>query len=333
MRLETMANAHTPLRSVFLGLGAMTPDNIVTNAQLATMVDTSDEWIVARTGIEQRAIAGPLETTATLATEASRRALSDAGIDASEIDLIICATATPDRTFPATATLIQSALGVPVCIAFDVQAVCSGFVYAMGIADAMLQAGQGRTALVIGAETFSRILDWSDRTTCVLFGDGAGAAILRSMPLSQAGGRGVLAHSLRADGRQADLLYVDGGASSGGRIGKLRMQGQAVFRHAVGNISEAIAACCQKAGVSVDDVDWFVPHKANKRILDGVARRLGLPDEKVIVTVNLHGNTSAASVPLAFDLARKDGRIKAGDLVLLEAMGGGFTWGATLLRV
>jgi 3-oxoacyl-[acyl-carrier-protein] synthase III len=321
------------LTSLMLGLGTMTPANIVSNAQLATMVDTSDEWIVARTGIEQRAVAGPLETTKTLAVEACRRALLDAGINASEIDLIICATATPDLTFPATATLIQAALEIPVCIAFDVQAVCSGFVYAMTIADAMLQAGQGTTALVIGAETFSRILDWSDRTTCVLFGDGAGAAVLRAVPTAQADGKGLLAHALRADGRQAELLFVDSGASLGGRIGKLKMQGQAVFRHAVGNISEASEACCAKAGVSVDEVDWFVPHQANKRILDGVARRLGLPEEKVIVTVNQHGNTSAASVPLAFDVARQDGRIKKGDLVLLEAMGGGFTWGASLLRL
>ena len=321
------------LRSVFLGLGAMTPSNIVTNAQLATMVDTSDDWIVARTGIRERAIAGPLETTTTLAVAASRRALIDAGIDASHIDLIICATATPDRTFPATATLIQAELNIPVCIAFDIQAVCSGFVYAMTIADAMLQAGQGTTALVIGAETFSRIMDWTDRTTCVLFADGAGAAILQSMPETKAGDRGLLAHALRADGRQGDLLYVDGGASQGGRVGKLKMQGQAVFRHAVGNISEAIKACCEKANVSVDDIDWFVPHQANIRILEGVARRLGLPEHKVIITVSQHGNTSAASVPLAFDVARRDGRIKKGDLVLLEAMGGGFTWGASLLRV
>jgi 3-oxoacyl-[acyl-carrier-protein] synthase III len=311
----------------------MSPANIVTNAQLATMVDTSDEWIVARTGIEQRAIAGPLETTTTLAVEASKRALVDAGIDASQIDLIVCATSTPDRTFPATATLIQAQLGIPVCIAFDVQAVCSGFVYAMTIADAMLKAGQGTTALVIGAETFSRILDWSDRTTCVLFADGAGAAILQSMPEHEAGDRGVLAHALRADGRQADLLFVDGGASQGARVGKLKMQGQAVFRHAVGNISEAINACCEKAGVRVEDIDWFVPHQANIRILEGVARRLGLAEHKVITTVSQHGNTSAASVPLAFDVARREGRIKSGDLVLLEAMGGGFTWGATLLRV
>lgn len=321
------------LRSMFRGLGAVTPANVVSNAQLATMVDTTDEWIVSRTGIQQRAIAGPLETTTSLAVEASRRALADAKMAATDIDLIVCATSTPDRTFPATATLIQAQLGIPVCIAFDVQAVCSGFVYAMTIADAMLQAGQGKTALVIGAETFSRILDWSDRTTCVLFADGAGAAILQSVPESEAGNRGILAHALRADGRQADLLYVDGGASQGGRIGKLKMQGQAVFRHAVGNISEAINACCEKADVKVQDVDWFVPHQANIRILEGVARRLGLDEHKVITTVSQHGNTSAASVPLAFDVARRDGRIKAGDLVLLEAMGGGFTWGASLLRV
>lgn len=323
----------SPLRSLMIGLGATTPANIVTNAQLATMVDTSDEWIVARTGIEQRAIAGPLETTKSLAVAAALKAIADADIMASDIDLIICATATPDQTFPATATLIQAQLGIPVCIAFDVQAVCSGFVYAMTIADAMLQAGQGTIALVIGAETFSRIMDWSDRTTCVLFGDGAGAAILKAVPASEANGRGLLSHALRADGRQANLLYVDGGASKGGRIGKLKMEGQAVFRHAVGNISEAIQACCAKAGVGVHEVDWFVPHQANKRILDGVARRLGLPEEKVIITVNQHGNTSAASVPLAFEVARRDGRIQDGDLVLLEAMGGGFTWGASLLRL
>jgi 3-oxoacyl-[acyl-carrier-protein] synthase-3 len=326
--------ATTPrLKSVFLGLGATIPANIVTNARLATMVDTSDEWIKARTGIEQRAIAGPLETTASLGVEACRRALADAEIKAQEIDLIVCATSTPDRTFPATATIIQAQLDIPVCIAFDVQAVCSGFVYAMTIADAMLQAGQGTTALVIGAETFSRILDWSDRTTCVLFADGAGAAVLRAMPPEEAGNRGLLAHALRADGRQGDLLYVDGGPSQGGRVGKLKMQGQAVFRHAVGNISEAIKACCQKANVTLEDIDWFVPHQANIRILEGVARRLNLPQEKVVTTVSQHGNTSAASVPLAFDIARRDGRIQPGDLVLLEAMGGGFTWGASLLRV
>jgi 3-oxoacyl-[acyl-carrier-protein] synthase III len=320
-------------RSLFLGLGATLPERIVTNAELATMVDTSDDWIVERTGIRQRAIAGPLETTSVLGARAARLALADAGVSVDQIDLIICATATPDKTFPATATLIQAELGISVCMAFDVQAVCSGFVYAMSIADALLQTGQARTALVIGAETFSRILDWSDRTTCVLFGDGAGAAILQAVPVAQAGERGVLAHAMRADGRHVNLLHVDGGASNGARIGKLKMQGQAVFRHAVGNISEAIEACCEKAGVQVADIDWFVPHQANRRILDGVARRMGLAEEKVVTTVDQHGNTSAASVPLAFDFARKDGRIRQGDLVLLEAMGGGFTWGATLIRI
>ena len=321
------------MRSVYLGSGAMTPERIVTNAELETMIDTNDAWIQERTGIAQRAVAGPLETTATLGTEAARRALADANLTPADIDLIVCATSTPDRTFPATATLIQAELGVPVAIAFDIQAVCSGFVYALSVADAMVQTGQAKTALVIGAETFSRILDWSDRTTAVLFGDGAGAMIIGAVPVEEAGGRGVLAHALRADGRHADLLYVDGGASQGGRIGKLKMQGQAVFRHAVGNISEASAAGCAKAGVEVADIDWFVPHQANRRILEGVARRMGLDEHKVITTVTQHGNTSAASVPLAFEVARQDGRIQKGDLVLLEAMGGGFTWGASLIRL
>jgi 3-oxoacyl-[acyl-carrier-protein] synthase-3 len=328
-----MTPASGLMRSVFLGSGAMTPERIVTNAELETMIDTNDAWIKERTGIAQRAVAGPLETTATLGTEAARRALADANLTPADIDLIVCATSTPDRTFPATATLIQAELGVPVAIAFDIQAVCSGFVYALSVADAMVQTGQAKTALVIGAETFSRILDWSDRTTAVLFGDGAGAMIIGAVPVEEAGGRGVLAHALRADGRHADLLYVDGGASQGGRIGKLKMQGQAVFRHAVGNISEAIAACCAKAGVEIADIDWFVPHQANRRILEGVARRMGLDEHKVITTVTQHGNTSAASVPLAFEVAREDGRIQKGDLVLLEAMGGGFTWGASLIRL
>jgi 3-oxoacyl-[acyl-carrier-protein] synthase-3 len=315
-----------------LGLGVCLPGRRVGNAELATMVDTSDEWIVERTGIATRQIADPLDTTATIATKAARAALDAAGVTAAEIDLIVVATATPDKTFPATATLVQAALGAPVCMAFDVQAVCSGFVYALSVADALLLAGQGRTALVIGAETFSRIMDWSDRATCVLFGDGAGAMVLRATPLAEAGGRGLLAHAMRADGRHMELLHVDGGPSTGGRIGKLRMQGQAVFRHAVGNISEAVLACCRSAGVSVADIDWFVPHQANRRILDGVARKLGLPPEKVVTTVDRHGNTSAASVPLAFSVALEDGRIKPGDLVLMEAMGGGFTWGASLLR-
>jgi 3-oxoacyl-[acyl-carrier-protein] synthase III len=322
-----------PLRSVLLGVGGYLPSNVVSNAELESLVDTTDAWIRERSGIEQRAIAAPLETSSTLGAHAARAALADAGVTPAEIDLIICATATPDKTFPATAVLIQAALGVPVCVAFDVQAVCTGFVYAMAVADAMLTAGQARTALVIGAETFSRILDWTDRTTCVLFADGAGACVLQAMPESEAGGRGVLGHALRADGHQAQILHVNGGASSGGRIGKLEMQGQAVFKQAVTNISEAIEAACRQAGLTVDDIDWFVPHQANKRILDGVARRLSIPEDKVVVTVDRHGNTSAASVPLAFDAARRDGRIKPGDLVLLEAMGGGLTWGASLLRL
>ncbi|WP_420887916.1 beta-ketoacyl-ACP synthase III [Candidatus Phycosocius spiralis] len=323
----------TTRQSIFLGSGAYLPERIVTNLELEAMMDTTDAWIQERTGIQQRAIAGPLETTATLGTHAARLALTDAGLEPSDVDLIVCATSTPDRTFPATATLIQAQLGIPVASAFDVQAVCSGFVYAMTVADALLKVGQAKTALVIGAETFSRILDWSDRTTAVLFGDGAGAMVMGTSVAATSQGRGLLAHALRADGRHADLLYVNGGASQGGRIGKLKMQGQAVFRHAVGNISEAISVCCAQAGVEVDDIDWFVPHQANRRILEGVARRLNLDEHKVITTVMQHGNTSAASVPLAFDLARKDGRIKIGDLVLFEAMGGGFTWGASLLRL
>jgi 3-oxoacyl-[acyl-carrier-protein] synthase III len=316
-----------------VGIGAYLPSNVVPNARLETMVDTTDAWIQERSGIRQRAIAGPLETTSSMGAEAARRALADAGISAGEVDLIIVATATPDKTFPATATLIQAALGVPVAVAFDVQAVCTGFVYALAVADAMIKAGQGTTALVIGAETFSRILDWSDRTTCVLFADGAGACVLRAVPEAEAGGQGILAHALRADGRHADILHVNGGASSGGRVGKIEMQGQAVFRQAVTNISEAIEAACARAGVAVADIDWFVPHQANKRILDGVARRLSIPEEKVVVTVDRHGNTSAASVPLAFEAARADGRIRPGQLVLLEAMGGGLTWGASLVRL
>ena len=322
-----------PLRSLLVGTGAYLPANVVPNARLESMVETTDAWIQERSGIRQRAIAAPLETTSTLGTEAARRALADAGLGPADVDLIVCATATPDRTFPATATLIQAALGVPVAIAFDIQAVCTGFVYALSVADAMLKAGQARTALVIGAETFSRILDWSDRTTCVLFADGAGACVLQAVPDAQAGGRGVLAHALRADGRMADILHVTGGASCGGRVGKIEMQGQAVFRQAVANISEAIEAACARAGVAIADIDWFVPHQANKRILDGVARRLSIPEEKVVVTVDRHGNTSAASVPLALQAARDDGRIRPGQLVLLEAMGGGLTWGANLVRL
>jgi 3-oxoacyl-[acyl-carrier-protein] synthase III len=322
----------TSLRSVMIGVGGHLPSRRVANATLEAMVDTSDTWIRERSGIEARHVAGPLETTADLATYAAEAALRDAGCMPSDIDLIICATATPDQTFPATATLVQARLGAPVGIAFDLAAVCTGFVYALTVADAMLANGSARRALVIGAETFSRILDWTDRSTCVLFGDGAGAVVLEAMARDVAGGRGILANALRADGRQAGILNVNGGASRGGRIGKLTMQGQAVFRQAVTNISEAIEAACAAGGVQVAEIDWFVPHQANKRILEGVARRLSIPEHKVIMTLQDHGNTSAASVPLALDSACRDGRIKRGDLVLLEAMGGGLTWGANLVR-
>ncbi len=321
------------INSVLLGLAAITPQRAVSNSELAQMVDTSDEWIAERTGIKSRFIANDLETTSDLALKAARAALKKANRKPEDIDLIICATATPDRTFPATAALVQAGLGINVCISFDIQAVCSGFVYGLSVADAMLKAGQAKTALLIGADTFSRILDWSDRATCVLFGDGAGAAILEATDEDAAEGKGILANVLRADGRYADILNVDSGASMGSRIGKLRMEGQAVFRHAVNNISEAIVNCCAQAGKSVDDIDWFVPHQANKRILDGVAKKLNISEDKVIVTVDIHGNTSAASVPLAFSVAQDRGQIKQGDLVLFEAMGGGLTWGASLVQL
>jgi 3-oxoacyl-[acyl-carrier-protein] synthase-3 len=321
------------LVSVISGFGAYTPKNSVSNDELSQMIDTSDQWIRDRTGIESRFIADPLESTSSLGVEAAKAAILDANISPKDIDLIVCATSTPDKTFPATAALIQAQIGANVGIAFDIQAVCSGFVYGMAVVDAMLKSGQAKNALLVGADTFSRILDWSDRGTSVLFGDGAGACVMRAMDSTKAEGKGVLANVLRADGKYADILNVDSGASSGSRVGKLRMEGQAVFRHAVTNISEAILTCCERAGKTVDQIDWFVPHQANKRILDGVAKRLGISDDKVIMTVQIHGNTSAASVPLAFDTARKDGRIKAGDLVLLEAMGGGLTWGASLIQL
>lgn len=321
------------INSVLLGLAAITPERAVANAELAHMVDTSDEWISERTGIKSRFIANDLETTSDLAIKAARAALLKANIEPKDIDLIICATATPDRTFPATATLIQAALGINTCIAFDIQAVCSGFVYGLSVADAMLKVGQAKRALLIGADTFSRILDWSDRATCVLFGDGAGAAIIEAQDEKSADGKGILANVLRADGRYADILNVDSGASISSRVGKLRMEGQAVFRHAVNNISEAIVDCCQMAKREVSEIDWFVPHQANKRILDGVAKKLNISEEKVIVTVDIHGNTSAASVPLAFAVAQERGQIKSGDLVLFEAMGGGLTWGASLVQL
>ena len=316
------------LRSVVAGTGSALPSRRVDNEELARQVDTSDQWIVERTGIRSRYIAGDGETTASLATEAARKALEDAGIPATEVDLIVLATATPDQTFPSSATKVQAALGIDDCVAFDVHAVCTGFLYAVSVADAMIRAGTGRTAIVIGAETFSRILDWEDRTTCVLFGDGAGAIILRA----EEGDRGILATKLHADGRHNDLLFVDGGPSSTGTVGKLRMKGREVFRHAVVNLAEVLGEVLSSAGLSPDDVDWVVPHQANARILDATAKKLGLAKEKVVVTVDRHANTSAASVPLALDVAVKDGRIKRGDIVVLEAMGGGFTWGAAALR-
>ena len=325
------------IRSLIRGAGSAMPQRVVTNAELAGRLDTSDEWIVERTGIRQRHIAGEGETTGTLAIAAARAALADAGVDAKKIDLIVLATATPDNTFPATATKVQAALGCNGCPAFDVQAVCSGFLYAMTTADAMLRSGQATCALVIGAETFSRILDWEDRTTAVLFGDGAGAIVLEAQDVAEgtakSEGPGILTSQLHADGAQHDLLYVDGGPSTTQTVGHLRMKGREVFRHAVGNLAQVLGDVVAKAGITVDQIDWVVPHQANIRILEATAKKLGLAPEKVIVTVDKHANTSAASVPLAFAAARADGRIKPGDLVLFEAMGGGFTWGASLVRL
>ena len=316
------------VRSVIAGVGSALPKRQVTNAELAETVDTSDQWIVERTGIRSRYVAGDGETTASLATDAARKALEHAGIDASEIGLIVLATATPDQTFPSSATKVQATLGINDCVAFDVHAVCTGFLYALTVADSMLRSGTATTALVIGAETFSRILDWEDRGTCVLFGDGAGALVLRA----EESERGILATRLHADGRHNDLLFVDGGPSTTGTVGKLRMKGREVFRHAVVNLADVLNEVLAAAGLTADDVDWVVPHQANARILDATARKLGLPPEKIVVTVDQHANTSAASVPLALDTAVKDGRIKRGDIVVLEAMGGGFTWGAAALR-
>ncbi|MGK6318815.1 beta-ketoacyl-ACP synthase III [Sphingomonas sp. DT-204] len=319
----------TQRRSVILGTGSALPPRRVSNDELAQQVDTSDEWIVERTGIRFRHIAGPDETTATLATDAAKAALAAAGIAAQDIDLIVLATATPDQTFPASATKVQAALGIDDCVAFDVAAVCSGFLYALQVADAMIRAGAHSRALVIGAETFSRILDWEDRATCVLFGDGAGAIVLVAEEDSD---RGVLATRLHADGRHNQLLYVDGGPSTTGTVGKLRMKGREVFRHAVVNLAAVMNESLAAAGLTSAEVDWVVPHQANARILDATARKLGLAPGKVVVTVDEHANTSAASVPLALDTAVRDGRIKRGDLLVLEAMGGGFTWGAAVVR-
>lgn len=323
------------IRSVITGSGSALPQRAVSNAELAKMVDTTDEWIVERTGIRQRYLAGEGETTSTLATEAARRALESSGIEAAKVDLIVLATATPDQTFPATATIVQHNLGCNGGIAFDVAAVCSGFLYAMATADSMIRTGMAKCALVIGAETFSKILDWEDRTTCVLFGDGAGAIVLEAQDVDESDpdSPGVLASRLHADGAHNELLYVDGGPSTTGTVGKVRMKGREVFRHAVTNLANVLREVLETTGHDAGEIDWVVPHQANFRILDATARKLDLPAEKVVVTVDQHANTSAASVPLAFDVAMRDGRIKQGDLVMFEAMGGGFTWGASLVRI
>jgi 3-oxoacyl-[acyl-carrier-protein] synthase-3 len=321
------------VRSVIRGCGGYLPARVLTNDDLAKLVDTSDRWITERTGIKERRIAAEGELTSSMGAVAARAALDDAGFAPADIDLIILATSTPDQTFPATAVTIQAELGITHGAAFDMQAVCSGFVFALATADSYLKSGMFKRALVIGSEVFSRILDWQDRSTCVLFGDGAGAVVVEAQKLNGAmTDRGILATSLRSDGRYRDKLYVDGGPSSTGTVGHVRMDGPEVFRHAVANISEVIDTTLTKAGYKASDVDWFVPHQANKRILDGAARRLGLDPERIIITVEKHANTSAASIPLALSQGRADGRIKTGDLVLLEAMGGGFTWGAVLLR-
>lgn len=321
------------IRSAVVGFGASLPARVVTNRELESSVETSDEWIIQRTGIRQRYIAGEGETTASLGTAAARAALERAKLEPADIDLIILATSTPDNTFPATAVEIQKRLGIHHGAAFDIQAVCSGFVYAMTTADAYLKSGLAKRALVIGAETFSRLLDWEDRTTCVLFGDGAGAVVLEAIEgEGSSADRGVLTAHLRSDGAHKEKLYVDGGPSTTGTVGHLRMQGREVFKHAVGMITDVIVAAFEATGLFIEDLDWLVPHQANIRIIEGSAKKLGIPMEKVVVTVGEHGNTSAASIPLALATAAGDGRIKRGDLVLLEAMGGGFTWGSVLLR-
>jgi 3-oxoacyl-[acyl-carrier-protein] synthase III len=322
------------VRAVIEGVGSYLPPGIVTNDDLAKFVDTSDAWIVERTGIRSRRRADEGQAASDLGAEAARRALAAAGRQASDIDLIIVATTTPDLTFPATATIIQRKIGAPIGIAFDIQAVCSGFVYALGVADSFLGRGLAKRALVIGADTMTRLMDWTDRGTCVLFGDGAGAVVMEArIGEGTTADRGVLGLALRADGTKQDLLYVDGGPSTNGQVGKLRMQGNQVFRHAVVNISEAVVAAMGSAGVELADVDWFIPHQANQRILDGVAKRLGLDPARVISTVGHHANTSAASIPLALAEGIEDGRVQPGQLLLLEAMGGGLTWGAAVVRL
>jgi 3-oxoacyl-[acyl-carrier-protein] synthase III len=320
-------------RSVVRGCGSYLPSRILTNAELAGKVETSDEWIVQRTGIRERRIAAPGECTSHLAIAAARAALENGDIDPQSIDLIVLATSTPDNTFPATAVSVQAGLGITKGAAFDLQAVCSGFVYALATVDSMLRSGTFKRALVIGAETFSRILDWNDRTTCVLFGDGAGAVVLDAVAASGSGAeRGILTTRLRSDGRHKDKLYVDGGPSSTGTVGHLRMEGREVFKYAVAMITDVVVDAFAATGYTAADIDWFVPHQANRRIIEGSAQKLGIAPEKIVLTVDRHGNTSAASIPLALSVAANDGRIKPGDLVLLEAMGGGFTWGAILLR-
>jgi 3-oxoacyl-[acyl-carrier-protein] synthase-3 len=321
------------MRSIVLGCGSYLPSRVVTNAELSCRVDTSDEWIMQRTGIRERRIAADGETTSEMGIKAARAALAAAGVEAQSIDLVVLATSTPDNTFPASAVAIQAGLGITAGAAFDLQAVCSGFVFSLATVDALLRTGAFKRALVIGSETFSRLLDWSDRTTCVLFGDGAGAVVVESQP--QGGtraDRGILTSHLRSDGRYRSKLYVDGGPSSTGTVGHLRMEGRAVFRHAVAMISDVIEEAFAATGYGADDIDWFVPHQANKRIIDDSAHKLGISPEKIILTVEKHGNTSAASIPLALAVGVADGRIKRGNLVLMEAMGGGFTWGATLVR-
>jgi len=320
-------------RSVIRGVGAYLPARVMTNADLSELVDTDDQWIVQRTGIRERRIAAKDELTSDLGLRAARAALADAKVDASDIDLIVLATSTPDQTFPATAVTIQAGLGITKGAAFDLQAVCSGFIYALSMADGLLRSGAFRRALVIGAETFSRILDWTDRATCVLFGDGAGAVVLEAT--EQPGkreDRGVLTTQLRSDGRYRSKLYVDGGPSSTGTIGHLRMEGREVFRFAVGMVTEVVEAAFKATGYGAKDIDWFVPHQANKRIIDGSAHKLGIPAQKIVVTIDRHGNTSAASIPMALAEAAADGRIRPGQLVLMEAMGGGFTWASALVR-